>query len=100
MTRSTMIHEQPKRTGARHWLWRFVGRVWSPKNWNGDALHYVREWYPERLLLHEIFEGKRRFLKLEWWWTKLVCLTLPPNIAGLPRAGNAAAPTPSTQSNP
>ena len=27
MTRSPMPPEEPKRTRARHWLWRFVGRL-------------------------------------------------------------------------
>lgn len=63
----------------RRWLWRMIGRCWQPKGWKGDALSYIREYYPERLLLAKIFD-ERRFLKLAWWKTKLVCLILPSNI--------------------
>jgi len=60
----------------RRWLWAGINRVWILR-WRQSALNYVREYWPEELLLNRIFEGKARFLRPRWWWVKLVCLTLP-----------------------
>lgn len=67
---------------TRRWLWRQVGRFWRPKWWSGNALGLAREYYPERLLMHRIFHGRKRFLLPGWWWAKLITLTLPPNNSG------------------
>lgn len=66
------------RANAKRWLWRLVGHFWkNPHGWQGSALDYVREYWPEELLLLRIIEGDRRFLRAKWWWIKAVCLTLP-----------------------
>jgi hypothetical protein len=57
--------------------WNRVGLV-PPPSWRGTREAYVRDCFPERLLLARIFEGRARFFSRDWWLMRISVWLLPP----------------------
>lgn len=59
-------------------LWQIIDRLWKPKGYKLTAQKYVREYWPEDLLLIRVFSNQIYWpFKPEYIFKKLVIATLP-----------------------